>query len=258
VVTPPIIGTVHRFYAPELDASRSIVTLPADEAQHLTRVLRLGPGARVAVFNGRGQEFWARVEAADASQVSLAVLESREPARESRVRITLGQAVLKSDKMDDVVRDAVMLGVTAIQPIVASRVEQSISALQKGRRVERWQRVAVASAKQCGRAVVPNVEQPASLDWLVTRPSERSEDVKLALVEPSHDQNQRSLNMLQTPQPPAAALVLVGPEGGWTRDELEQLSAHNFHLVSLGSRTLRADAVPLTILALLQFIWGDF
>jgi len=248
---------MYRFYAPDLDPSRSVVTLSPDEAKHLTRVLRLVPGAIVAVFDGRGKEFSARVESVEHDRVKLEILEPRQPAHESPLAITLAQAVLKSDKMDDVVRDAVMLGVAAIQPVLSSHAETSLAALQHARRVERWQRIAVASAKQCGRAFVPKVRDPVALDTLLACPSDTTTEVKLALVEPSQYYDQRALDTFREGPRPITVLVVVGPEGGWKPGEVERLSAAGFRLVTLGSRTLRAEAVPSVILALLQFMWGD-
>jgi 16S rRNA (uracil1498-N3)-methyltransferase len=245
---------VHRFYAHDLDPAQSIVVLPADEAQHLTRVLRLTPGALVAVFDGKGKEYSARVQSARREHVRLQILEPRQPARESTLAITLAQAVLKGDKMDDVVRDAVMLGVADIRPVVSARTETSRAAMKKAKRAQRWRRIAVASAKQCGRAVVPPVEEPVALAELVR--SAPSAAMKLALVEPSQPRGE-SVAMLNANPRPRAAIMVIGPEGGWKPDELDQLSGGSFRLVTLGSRTLRAEAVPLAVLALLQFIWGD-
>lgn len=110
---------MHRFFAPALDPGDETADLPRDEAEHLTRVLRLGVGDTVAVFNGRGQEFLGRVVSAARREARVQLLSRIEPAPESTTPLTLAQAVLKGDKMDDVVRDAVMLGVAAIQPIVS-------------------------------------------------------------------------------------------------------------------------------------------
>jgi 16S rRNA (uracil1498-N3)-methyltransferase len=245
---------VHRFYAPDLDPAEPIVILPAEEAQHLTRVLRLAPGALVAVFDGRGREFSARVSVAERGRVRLTLLEARQPAPEPCVTLTLAQAVLKGDKMDEVVRDAVMLGVADVLPVVSARTETTLASLGKARRVERWQRIAVASAKQCGRAVVPIVREPVSLASLLSGAAGQA--LRLALVEPSQRQGDAIGTLTREPRP-AAVLVLVGPEGGWTAAEGDLLARANFRLVRIGPRTLRADAVPVTALTLLQFIWGD-
>src|SRR5687768_8682609 len=124
-----------------MDPGDEAVTLPRDEAEHLTRVLRIGVGDTVSVFDGRGHEFLARVVGADRRDVRVQLLSRVEPPAESAVHLTLAQAVLKGDKMDDVVRDAVMLGVAAIQPIVTRRSEATVAALMRGARLDRWRRI---------------------------------------------------------------------------------------------------------------------
>src|SRR5580765_416806 len=128
-----------RFYVPHLDTAVRETAVPADEASHLTRVMRLGVGDEIAVFDGRGHEFRARVVSAARGKVRIELVEPIEPAPEARVPITLVQAILKGDKMDDVVRDATMMGAAAIEPIVTART------IVRARRTEsdRWSRVAI-------------------------------------------------------------------------------------------------------------------
>src|SRR5688572_9998899 len=126
-----------------MDLGDETMLLPKNEAEHLMRVLRLGPGDTVAVFDGRGLEFLAKIVTADRRDVRVQVMSRVEPAAEAAVPLTLVQAVLKGDKMDDVVRDAVMLGVAAIQPIVTTRTEMTVAALLRGGRLDRWRRVAL-------------------------------------------------------------------------------------------------------------------
>src|SRR5215470_6415014 len=114
---------MHRFFAPTLDVGDETVALPRDEAEHLVRVLRLGVGDTVAVFDGRGHEWTARVTSVVRRDVRVQLIARIEPAAEPAVHLTLAQAVLKGDKMDDIVRDAVMLGVAAVQPLVTARTE---------------------------------------------------------------------------------------------------------------------------------------
>src|SRR5580765_8889106 len=120
---------MHRFFAPALDAGDETVVLPKDEAEHLRRVLRLGVGDTVSVFDGRGPEFSARVIAALPRDTRVQVTARIDPPPEASVPMTLVQAVLKGDKMDEIVRDAVMLGVSAIQPLVTKRSEITVAAL---------------------------------------------------------------------------------------------------------------------------------
>lgn len=226
--------------------------LPTDEAEHLVRVLRLGAGADVEIFDGRGCLWRAEVIEAGRRGVTVRLVEPGEAAPETRVRTVLAVGVLKGDKMDGVVRDAVMLGVDAVQPLVSSRVEIAPAALARRGRVERWRRVAVASVKQCGRAVVPAVLDPLTFDqYLVAGGA----GVRLMCVEPSAVGG-KAVAVRDVP-PQAAAHVVVGPEGGWTPGEVAAAAAAHWVLVSLGARTLRADAAPLVALTALLATWGD-
>jgi 16S rRNA (uracil1498-N3)-methyltransferase len=235
-----------------LDPGDESVVLPKDEAEHLTRVLRLGVGDSVSVFDGRGHEFLARVAGAGRREVRLQLLSRVEPAAELTVSLTLAQAVLKGDKMDDVVRDAVMLGVSAIQPLVSKRTETTVAALLRGARLERWRRLALASAKQSRRAVLPEIRMPLTLDVFFEEP--RPAEV-IMLVEPTANTATASLGALRGRPTPLDAAILVGPEGGWTEAECTIALAHGFRLVTLGPRTLRADAVAVAAISVLQFLW---
>jgi 16S rRNA (uracil1498-N3)-methyltransferase len=245
---------VHRFFAPSFDPGDELVALPRDEADHLRRVLRLGVGDTVAIFDGRGHEFLARVASVVRRDVRVQPLSRVEPAAEPGVALTLAQAVLKGEKMDEVIRDAVMLGAAAIQPIVTTRTEQTIAALIKGSRLDRWRRVALASVKQSRRAIVPEVRTPLTLETLLDDPPAA---LRLMLVEPSASADVEALSVLQHAPPPNDAMVFVGPEGGWTEPEWSAARARGIRLVTLGARTLRADAVPIAAISVLQFIWGD-
>jgi 16S rRNA (uracil1498-N3)-methyltransferase len=243
---------VHRFFAPSLDPGDETTVLPRDEAEHLTRVLRLGVGDAVSVFDGRGREFLARVIGASPREARLQLLSRIEAAAEPSVALTLVQAVLKTDKMDDVVRDAAMLGVVAIQPLVTKRTETTIAALLRGARPERWRRVALAAVKQSGRAVLPDIRTPLTLESYLDEPQPA---LILMLVEPAAGAAARSLAGLRELSPPFDAAVLVGPEGGWVESEWTAASGRGARLVTLGHRTLRADAVPVAVISILQFLW---
>ena len=245
-----------RFHAPAAERTGDVVELPYDEARHLFLVLRLKVGAAIRIFNGRGAEFDAVVAAASKDGARIRVGLGRETVPEARVAVTLAQAVLKGDKMDDVVRDAVMMGVAAIQPLVTTRSEVALAALQRGHRRERWQRIAVSSAKQCGRAVVPTVLEPCAFKDVVaslvdlTLPSPA-----LMFVEPSASTDALSIGDLDE-APPRETTVLIGPEGGWAAEDIDEC-ATACRLVTVGARTLRADAMALVALTGLFTRWRE-
>jgi 16S rRNA (uracil1498-N3)-methyltransferase len=240
-----------RFHAPDLDLERRSARLPGEEANHLTRVMRLGVDDEVAVFDGRGHEFRAKVTAAARDVVDVELLEPVVPAPEARVPLILVQAVLKGDRMDEVVRDATMMGVTAIEPVITART----IARQHGRESDRWVRVAVSSAKQCRRATVPRIAPVRTFEeWLQTQ----AHGLPLMLVEPSAAQgSESSLRLLETHAAGSIALI-VGPEGGWTPEEFALAVKGACVPVTLGGLTLRADAIPIAALAVVRFALKDF
>ena len=239
--------------------------MPRDEAQHLFRVLRLKVGAAVRIFNGRGSEFDAVVATASKDGARVRVGHSCTAVREAGVAVTLAQAVLKGDKMDEVIRDAVMMGVVAIQPLVTARTEIALTALERGHRRERWQRIAVSSSKQCGRAVVPTVLAPCTFKDATAALLERTREMGfeetqegtmpgLMCVEPTASVDALALG--DVGDPPMATTIVVGPEGGWTTEEISAGSSV-CRLVTLGPRTLRADAMALVALTALFARWRE-
>ena len=243
--------TLPRFYVPDLDPRERETALPPDEATHLTRVLRIEAGDDIAVFDGRGHEFRARVTSTSRRKVTAELLEPISAAPETRVPITLAQAVLKGEKMDAVVRDATMMGVVAIEPIITART------IARGPRPDndRWTRVSIASSKQCRRAVVPTIHAPRPFDeWLQSS----AHGLRLLLVEPAASASDIcSLHVLET-RPAGSLALIVGPEGGWTAEERQTAEKAGCLAVTLGGLTLRADAVAVAALAISRFALNDF
>lgn len=241
-----------RFHVPGVTAASVSVELPEDEAEHLVRVLRLGVGDEVEVFDGHGGLWRAEVVEAGKKSAAIRALEPLPAARELTVQLTLVASVLKGDKMDGVVRDAVMLGVSAIQPVVSERAETSMAAMARSGRVARWQRIAVSSAKQCGRAVVPPIHPAMPLDWYW---HEQTTAVRVLCVEPAAALG--DVRAVPSVARAPALHVIVGPEGGWAVAEVAAAHDSGAILMSLGSRTLRADAVPIVALTALLTTWGE-
>ena len=243
-----------RFYAPGLDPDVASVLLPPDEARHLTRVLRLGAGAEVAVFDGRGAEFRAVVEAAVRETASLRLIERLPSPPAPAVRVTVAQAVLKGDGMDAAVRDATMMGAACIVPLLTAHTDVKPSFARRPETLDRWRRVALASVKQCRRTSLPSLREPQGFDaWL----AEPSADLRLMFVEPSAGGAAAPLRSLLAEPQPSTAAVLLGPEGGWSPAEIAAASAAGCRLVTLGPLTLRADAMPVAALSAIGVLWPE-
>lgn len=240
-----------RVYMPDGAEDATRVEVRGDEAHHLSRVVRARVGERVGLFDGRGREWRAHVAEVTRQAVTLEIEAEVTPVAEPPVRVTLAIGVLKGDQMDAVVREATVMGVTHIVPAVTDHVAVSSRAWRDDGARARWQRVAVAAAKQSQRAVVPTIAGVTPLgDCLDGQHAERI----LVCVEPEAGAPvQASWSQLTRP---SSALVLVGPEGGWSPDEMTTFGARGAQAVSLGPRTLRAEAVPAVALAVLWSTWG--
>ncbi len=240
---------VPRLYVPSMSAGIERVPLPEDEAHHVTRVLRLTTGAALRIFDGLGREWSGRLETgAKRGESSVLVEGETTPIPEPDVQVTLAVGVLKGDQMDGVVRDATALGVAAIVPMETAHVAVPPRAWRSGAAVERWQRVAVAAAKQCGRAVVPAVAPVSTLDDVLSAGA----DTTWLCAEPTVAGGQTT----NVDRRGASALVLVGPEGGWSEQEVQLALRAGAGLFNLGPRTLRAELAPIVALSSLWTKWG--
>jgi 16S rRNA (uracil1498-N3)-methyltransferase len=239
-----------RVYAPDAATAQSIVVLPPDEAHHLKHVLRMSGGDEVGVFDGAGHEWSGRIVSADRSTVKVELIAPVDATREPAVHVILAIGLLKGDQMDAVVRDATMLGAAEIVPMATAHVAVSGKARENEKAVSRWTRVAIASARQCGRAVVPAVAPVTPFESVLSR---TVRDETIIAVEPAHVAD------LETSPPyvrPAKALVLVGPEGGWSAAEVEMAGKCGARPRQLGPRTLRAESAPIVLLSVLWREWG--
>jgi 16S rRNA (uracil1498-N3)-methyltransferase len=242
---------VHRFtIAPErLDGDR--VTFDRDETRHLARVLRLVPGDVVLAADGAGREFTVRVEALG-EEATGTVLATATRAAESPLAVTLLQGVPKGDKMETIVRACTELGVARVTPVLAERTIVRLEPSRWRERARRWQRVAREAAKQCGRAVVPDVDVPGALsDALAATHG----DLGLCLWEGATTPLAAALDALATP--PRTLTVLVGPEGGLARAEVDAARARGFAVVGVGPRILRTETAAPALLAIMQSRYGD-
>jgi len=242
-------GTPVRIYVPDgLNAGRDC-PLPAPQARHVARVLRLAEGDALTLFNGDGVEYDAVVARATRDDVTVKIRSTRAGLPEPALDITLGQALSSGERMDYTVQKAVELGVAAVHPVEAHRSVVRLDAARAQKRVQHWQSVVISACEQCGRNVIPPVAPVAALDaWLAPRaPALR------VLLSPRGE-----VRLLDLPRPEGPVRLLAGPEGGFTRDEEDRARGAGYTLVRLGPRVLRTETAAVAALAAMQTLWGDF
>ncbi|GGK04848.1 16S rRNA (uracil(1498)-N(3))-methyltransferase [Pseudomonas matsuisoli] len=221
--------------------------LPEAAAHYIARVLRLGPGAAVQLFDGSGMEYRGTLIEAGKKQVRVALDEALPGLSESPLHIHLGQGLSRGERMDWAIQKATELGVAEITPVVSERCEVRLKDERAEKRLLHWRQIAISACEQCGRSRLPVIHAPATLDeWTHTIEA----DLKLVLhpvATPLSDHSR-----------PTRLAFLIGPEGGLTDDEVERAHAEGFHPARLGPRVLRTETAPVVALSLAQHLWGDF
>jgi 16S rRNA (uracil1498-N3)-methyltransferase len=244
---------MRRFFVRPEDVGERELRLRGDEAAHLARVLRLGPGAKVVVFDGCGQEYVAVVERIETEDVVCRILRDAAVQPSPAVSITLGQGLPKAEKFEWVIQKTTELGVADIVPLLTERVIPHISQSHMAKKAGRWERLAREACKQSGRATVPHLWSPTPLETFFA--SWQRAELKLVLWEGEEARLLRTV--LAASEPVASAAVVVGPEGGLTPQEVARGEAYGFLAVGLGKRILRTETAGVVAVALLQYRFGD-
>jgi 16S rRNA (uracil1498-N3)-methyltransferase len=241
---------MHRFYFEERLSVGGKIEIKGTEAKHIKDVLRLRGGDQVLLFDGSGMEFKGEVAGISKTQVSVDILEAKAGETESPIEIILGQGIPKSDKMDLIVQKSTELGVSRIVPLYTERVVPKAFSPNK---LERWRRIAVEACKQSGRVKVPEVSEPLKLGEFV-----KSIDASSLKLVPWEGEREVSLKTALPSSLKSGKIALViGPEGGLSDSEIESSRKAGFVPVSLGRRILRTETVPLSLLSIIQYLYGD-
>jgi 16S rRNA (uracil1498-N3)-methyltransferase len=244
---------MHRLFIDPRHLSSPRILLRGESLEKLNRVLRLHSGDIIYLFDGTGYEYRSQVVRLDAQEGELAILEKTLPSRESPLMIYLAQALPKADKMSLIVQKATELGVREIHPFYSARTVSTYDQRQVSTRVRRWQKIAEEASRQSGRTRVPAVLTPVKLEEVLHKPPHDCQKIMLHTSAPG-----TSLKaFFQHHQGVTPVFFLVGPEGGFSPEEVALCSQHSFLPLSLGSRILRTETTALAFLTILQYERGD-
>mgnify|MGYP000600315290 CR=1 FL=1 len=244
-----------RFLISPEDVEGERITIKGREVHHLRDVLRLRRGDRVICFDGEGREYEGVLESLSSAQAEVRIEKVRELKKESPLRITLAQSLIRSRKMDLVVQKCTELGIFRLIPV---RTERSLVRLEGAKcraRQGRWQRKAEEAAKQSGGVKVPMIEEVADFYSLL----DRVRDFDLGIIPWEEEREAGSLKKALTKgQPrPENILLLIGPEGGFTLQEVAEAGKAGLLPVSLGPRILRAETAAIATVAIIAYELGD-
>lgn len=241
--------TTPRIYCPIPIFQNHQIELPSDACQHVLQVLRCRVGHIIHIFNAEDGEFTAKITDTQRKrvivQVQAAVINSK--SRESPLRVHLGQAISRGERMDYALQKAVELGIAAITPIFTTRCNVKLDQERVDKKLLHWQKVVISACEQCGRTQIPSVHSPQEWStWLAQTPGCGIVCYPQANPQPLPTEIMQQVKLL------------IGPEGGLTADEIAA-AVHHFDCVSLtlGPRILRTETATVVALTLLQQHWGD-
>jgi 16S rRNA (uracil1498-N3)-methyltransferase len=239
---------MRRFYSPPEQISKEIVELGPDETRHLRDVLRLRRGDEASIFDGLGREDLCTVEEVSKKAAVLKVEREIEPSSpESPLDITVAAAILPGEKFETTVQKAVELGVYKLQPLYTIRCE--VKPGGSSRRMERWQKIAVESAKQSGRARLMEIAEPVELKEFFK--TDGAEDASKIFFSERDGANFSAIKAGKK------ITAVFGPKGGWDDSELKAAKAVGFTIITFGGRIMRAETAAIAMTAILQHRFGD-
>lgn len=240
---------IPRFYCPTPLVIQQSLDLPDELFRHAIQVLRLQVGESLILFNAEGGEYLAEIHNINKRSATVLVRGFDATERESSLDLTLVQALIKPDKMDFALQKAVELGVSAFQALITQRsvVRSDKEKLEK--KLQHWQAVAISACEQSGRTRIPKIYAPQTLNQYL---QQLDENTDYLLVAPGSHQ---TLNQVTVRANKLG--ILIGPEGGFTEDEVAACLAAKMQGISLGKRILRAETASTSVLAGLQLLHGD-
>ncbi|BEN32115.1 16S rRNA (uracil(1498)-N(3))-methyltransferase [Serratia marcescens] len=239
---------IPRIYHPQPLTDRAEIALSEDAANHVGRVLRMSAGQALQLFDGSNQVFDAEIVRVDKKNVLVRLGDGRVEDIESPLNLHLGQVISRGEKMEFTIQKSIELGVNVITPLFSERCGVKLDGERLAKKIQQWQKIAIAACEQCGRNRIPEIREAMSLEaWC----AEQDGSLKLNL----HPRASHSINTL--PQPVDRVRLLIGPEGGLSADEIAMTTHHGFTDILLGPRVLRTETTALTAITALQVRFGD-
>lgn len=241
---------MRRFFIEDMDEGAKTVRITGGEFTHLKKVLRLSKGSRVALFNGKGAEICGTVETVGRDYAEIKAEGRSTVQRESPLRVVILQGLLKSDKPEFIIQKATELGAACVTFYTTAR---TVPLAPNRAREARWRKVAIEAAKQCGRTVLPEITVAGDLAKALAGEEGL---LKLALWEGSNG-SRGIKDVVREGIAAKGAVVLIGPEGGFSEEDVEAAEKAGFISVGLGPRILRAETAAVAALSIVQYELGD-
>jgi 16S rRNA (uracil1498-N3)-methyltransferase len=237
-----------RFFAPKENIKGNIIYIDGQEARHILNSMRLKENDKVVVFDGTGKEYTGFIKNARPKSLTVEIIKARSPKIETIPEITLAQAIPKKEKMDYVIEKATELGVHAIIPIITERTIVRLEKNRAANKVVRWNKIAVAAAKQCGRRDVPEIKDVRKF-YNVIDDIDKFDLALMAHLSEDTTPFKEAITEFTT----GKIIIFIGPEGDFTPDEILMAKNTSCKFISLGNRVLKSDTAGVFALSVLNY-----
>ena len=245
---------MRRFFVDNILPGNDFVSITGKEARHIRNVLRMKKGEMLIIMDREGESYEAIIEAVHYKEVKARITQTIPPLPPSPVTISLAQALIKSHPMEYLIQKATELGIHAIHPFYSERTVIQLKSAHLKNKMDRWREIMKSACKQCGRVSLPELNTPLLFEEMITNAA-HTKTSKIMLWE---DEDKGDLKeLLKSWSSAPHIFVIVGPEGGFTINEINLARDAGFHTVSLGNRILRAETAALSLLSIIQYEWGD-
>jgi len=245
---------MRHFFIDPSPATNSLVAIQQSEAHHIKNVLRLKPGDRIKLFDGTGFEYEAVIRKMSAEKVDVEIRSKVRATLRSGAQIMVAQAFLKEKKMDDLVRKLCELGVAKWIPFFSQRSIARPEASRLAGRTRRWHRIATEALKQCRRIDLPEIARALSFEEVLD--FSKTCDLNIVFWENEAIPLSRGIESDEK-DTIRKILLMLGPEGGFTQQEIEMAENSGFVVAGLGPRILRAETATIAAVTLVQYLFGD-
>lgn len=244
-----------RIFVEEPLSAQTELELEQSASNHLLKVLRLKEGDGIILFNGDGNEYYSHIEIVKGKKALISVDSSAEVNLESPLKLSLCQGLAKNDKMDLAIQKATELGICSVTPIITERTQFTYKGNRLEKKLQHWQKIIISACEQSGRTVLPQLNPPVAIsDFLQQQKSGFILDpYSSASVIPTDNSGLSELKNSR-----GEIDILIGPEGGFTDNEVKSAKENGMRPLVLGKRILRTETAAMAAIIMLQTLFGDF
>ena len=242
-----------RFFVKTEQINQPYIYIKNEDVNHIKNVLRKKVEDKIEVCNQEtGDAYLCEIEQLDDNEILTKIIEKLNET-ETNIKIDIYQGLPKAEKMELIIQKSVELGVNSIIPVSLKRCVVKLEGKDQNKKIERWQKIAESAAKQCGRNIIPKIENIIKIKQFEELNKNYDSLIVAYENEKEYTLKQEIQKIKQSNKKELKIAVVIGPEGGLAEEEIETLKNYGANIVTLGKRILRTETVALNILSILMY-----